>query len=464
MHQELQQIYWYSGLYLQPQHFQSLDLHNHYMLAQQRRLMHPWNYGVIKYALNTEALQDFIIKFDQLQLLLPSGYYLEFPGNCLLPLRSIRGIPREKNAPLTFWLALRRFDPRTKNVSYGSTDGVPTRWITLDEERAMKDVYHEGPDAVIQRIAFHLALLSEEEKSTAVDCECIPVLRLHYDKELVSIDQDFIPPAVTLNGVPVLKKMLDGIYADLCYRARQLETNKFHDGHAMWSSHPEQLIQLQVMLALNRALPLLYHYCSTSSLHPWYVYGLLSQLASELSSLSEEPLYVAEWKDGTEKTHAYDHNQLFDSFESLKTTLIAQLNQLLHDDTRTVILHEKQDNIYGAETLPDLSSLSGPVYLLIQSEQLTHIDVTTLQAGELKVASESSLSSLIQFALPGVTAQLLIPPPRNAPIHNKHTFYFQLDTQDRLWEEIIRQQNIAFYWAKTPRDLQVHILLMAGNK
>lgn len=90
MYPEQQQIYWYSGLYLQPQHFQSMDLHHSYMLAQQRQLAQPWNVGVIKCDINQQTLIDFSLNIDKLRVLLPSGDYLEYPGNCYIEPRQFR--------------------------------------------------------------------------------------------------------------------------------------------------------------------------------------------------------------------------------------------------------------------------------------------------------------------------------------------------------------------------------------
>jgi predicted component of type VI protein secretion system len=52
MYSEQQQIYWHSGLYLQPQHFQSLDLHHEWQLAQRIQLAQPYNHGLIEVEIN----------------------------------------------------------------------------------------------------------------------------------------------------------------------------------------------------------------------------------------------------------------------------------------------------------------------------------------------------------------------------------------------------------------------------
>ncbi|MBE0719186.1 type VI secretion system baseplate subunit TssK, partial [Escherichia coli] len=78
MYNEQKQIYWYSGLYLQPQHFQSIDLHHSYMLAQHIARAQPWNFGCYECEIDHGALNESILKINKLKAILPSGYYLEY--------------------------------------------------------------------------------------------------------------------------------------------------------------------------------------------------------------------------------------------------------------------------------------------------------------------------------------------------------------------------------------------------
>jgi len=95
--------------------------------------------------------------------------------------------------------------------------------------------------------------------------------------------------------------------------------------------------------------------------------------------------------------------------------------------------------------------------LLLRSETLAtteHID-----GMGFKIASASTIASLIQHALPGISADLLTPTPRGVP-HRKDTFYFLLNQQDNLWAHVEQQQDIAFYWDNAPADLQVQVIAM----
>ncbi|TPG64289.1 type VI secretion system baseplate subunit TssK [Ewingella americana] len=459
MYPEQQQIYWYSGLYLQPQHFQSVDLHHSYMLAQQRQLAQPWNMGVIQCDINHETLLDFSLKIDHLRLILPSGYYLEYPGNCLIESRQFRDAWKQREKPFTLWLALRRFDPGHPNVSTGNS----SRWINHAEDGVMKDVYHHGPESAVPRIAYNVRILSEEEKETAVDCECLPLLQLRYDNDRVILDQHFSPPAITLAGSPALHKILEGLCAELSSRAHKLEEYKRPDHLTQGSKSAGDITQLLAMRSLNRVIPLLDHYCRAPTIHPWLIYGLLVQLVGELSSFNDMCSFTGEWLDGGPSLQPYDHYHLIDSFNSVKKTLITLLNGLALEDNTYITLKPDDQGIYRGELLSMNTRRANSVLLLLRSEKLTSWQASFPASAEFKIAAQESISALIQHALPGVSSDWVNPSPRGVP-NRKDSYYFVLNQHEDAWKSVEQQQNIAFYWADAPEDLQVQLVFMVPSQ
>ncbi|MFS7198658.1 type VI secretion system baseplate subunit TssK [Rahnella inusitata] len=459
MYPEQQQIYWYSGLYLQPQHFQSVDLHHSYMLAQQRQLAQPWNVGVIECDINHETLVDFSLKIDHLRLILPSGYYLEYPGNCLIEPRQFRDAWKQREKPFTLWLALRRFDPDHPNVSTGTS----SRWINQADDGVMKDVYHKGPESAVPRIAYNVRILSEAEKETAVDCECLPLLQLRYDNDRVIFDPRFSPPAVTLTGSPALKTLLEGLRAELSSRAHKLEEYKRPDQLSNGSKSAGDITQLLAMRSLNSALPLLEHYCRAPIIHPWQIYGLLVQLVGEISSFNDMCSFTGEWLDGGASLLPYDHYNLIDCFSSVRKTLIALLNGLALEDNTYITLKSDEQRIYRGELMPGEIPPASQVLLLLRSEKLASWHLTFKAGGEFKIAPQNAISALIQHALPGITSVWANPSPRGVP-DRKDSCYFVLNRHEDGWKSVEQQKNVAFYWADAPDDLQVQLVFMVPNQ
>lgn len=455
MYPEQQQIYWYFGLYLQPQHFQSLDLHHSYMLAQQRKLAQPWNVGVIQCDINKEMLVDFILKIDQIRLILPSGYYLEYPGNCLIEPRQFRDAWKQREKPFTLWLALRHFDPSHPNVSTGTN----SRWLNNADDREMKDVYQNGPTSIVPRIVYNVRILSDEEKETAIDYECLPLLRFRYENDRVILDPHFSPPAITLAGSPTLKTLLEVASAELTSRAHKLEEYKRSEYDSNGSKSSGNITQLLAMRSLNRVLPLLEHYCQAPTIHPWQIYGLLLQLVGDISSFNDTCSFTGKWSNGEVSLQPYDHFNLIKCFGNALKTLIELLNGLDLEDNIYITLKPDEFRIYRSEILPKEKHPDSQVLLLLKSEKLVsrHNNLTTL--GEFKLATHETIFALIQHALPGISSTFANPSPRGLP-NRKDFFYFILNKQDELWKNVELHKNIAFYWVDAPEDLEVQLIYL----
>lgn len=451
MYPELQQIYWYSGVYLQPQHLQSVDLHHSYMLSRQRQLAQPWNVGIIECDFNQDTLVDFSLNITRLQAILPSGDYLEYPGNCMLPSRQLRGVWKQLEKPCTLWLALRRFDPGHANVG----DSPNSRWLNLHEEGVMKDVYFTGPECSVSRILYNVQILTDEEKESVVDCEFLPLLRLCYENDRVRVDAEFCPPVVTLTGSSALKGLLDGIYAELANRAHQFAEYKRPEQTK--SSSRIDTIPLLAMRSLNRALPLFHHYYRAPGIHPWPIYGLLAQLIGELSSFSEQCSFDGIWTGEERALLPYDHFNLYACFTSVRRVLTALLNTLMLEDNTWIVLTADEQHIFHGDLRALPWQQAEKIVLLLRSETLATVE--HIEGTGFKISSASTIAALIQHALPGIAATLLSPTPRGVP-NRKDTFYFLLDRQDALWKRVEQQQEIAFYWDDAPADLQVQIVAM----
>lgn len=453
MYPEMQQIYWFSGVYLQPQHLQSVDLRNNYMLSRQHQLAQPWNTGIIKLDFNPETLLDFTLKIDHLQAILPSGEYLEFPGNCAIQPKQFREIWRQLEKPFTVWIALRRFDPGHVNVG----DTANSRWLKPREERVMKDIYFNGPECSVSRIVYHLQLLSDEEKNASIDCEFLPLMRLRYENERVVCDPSFCPPLVTLSGYPTLRSLLDGLYAELANRAYQLA--EYKRPYSLKEAAKVDIIQLLAMRSINRVLPVFAHYCRTPGMHPWPLYGLLAELIGDLSSFTQQCDFNGEGQFGKPLMH-YDHFDLYRVFYSARQIIISLLNnltlvnntwvQLLPDDLRIF-----RGNLHG---LP--WEEVNTVLMMLSSESF--IELKSVDSQRFKISAEPDIDAIIQHALPGIATNELNPAPPGVP-QRPDAIYFELTRQNNFWKKVELQQNLAFYWAEAPGDLQVQIIFMGEN-
>ena len=70
---KLGHVHWHEGLFLQPHHIQLMQ----HLLGEQgageRRLAWAYPYGLIEYRLSSDALENMLVQFDHLEVVLPSG-------------------------------------------------------------------------------------------------------------------------------------------------------------------------------------------------------------------------------------------------------------------------------------------------------------------------------------------------------------------------------------------------------
>jgi type VI secretion system protein ImpJ len=463
MYSEEQQIYWHSGLYLQPQHFQSLDLHHAWLHAHHRQQAQPYNFGIIELSVNNAALDDYVMSVDNISFILPGGDFLKYPGNCRIEKRKFRDAWKLRDRPLTLWLALRRFDASHSNVTLPEKENshVGTRWLSMANAPLMKDVYGNGPETEVSRILYNVLLLTGEEKETVTDCECIPLIRLCHDGEKVVCDPTFSPPVVTLCGSQSLNQLIETLVFEIGARTRKLEEYKRPEQLVSRQDRTDQLIQLMAMRSLNRVLPVLKNCMAARQVHPWSIYNLLSQLVGELSSFSDGCTCLGEWKEGENSPLCYDHERLYDSFHLLRSTLTMLMNGLVLEDN-TYIKLRNENGIYCGEIQKSHVLLKGKVLLLLRTSENMLNDSRLSNFAGFKLASVNTIDALIQHALPGVPVHACEHPPRGVPARSDY-YYYCVHHDSEQWRSVAESGGVAFYFPDMPDDLEVQIVF-TGEK
>ncbi|MFQ6247197.1 type VI secretion system baseplate subunit TssK [Yersinia enterocolitica] len=457
MYNEYKQIYWYSGLYLQPQHFQSVDLHHGYMLAQNRSMAQPWNFGYYECKISHNALKESILKIDQLKAILPSGYYLEYPGNCIISQKHLFDSKITDGHPVKFWIALRRFDPRFSNVSDNTEKVGNTRWVSTAEEQTMRDVYHNGPETGITRISYNIHIITDDEKNHMLDCELLPLTRLIYEKNGIIVDPNFTPPSLTVSYSEVLQRIITDIHSSLCSCAHKLEECKHTELNSVSFRKNGNIVRLLMLCIFNRTLPLLESWQQEKLVHPWYFFNLLSQLVGELSSFDKTSV--------DKKQHCvikYDHYDLSVCFSTIKEHLSNLLTKLSLDENISLPLQKISSGIFSRDIVNDDLVHCGSAYIMLKSETFKQREKLLIHTPDIKIASVSDINTLIQHALPGAPMKLIKFAPGGLP-ERMDTLWLKIDTNHNIWENIQKQKNIAFYWVASPDDLYIELVIVASS-
>src|SRR5579862_7372880 len=120
-------VHWHEGLFLQPHHLQSMQ---HYLLDRfglERKLSITFSHGVIDMKLSADALENMLVRFDRLRVVMPSGLEVNFPENADLASLDIKQAFEGSSTPFTVSLALPLWYPTRANTvdpAAGNTGGA----------------------------------------------------------------------------------------------------------------------------------------------------------------------------------------------------------------------------------------------------------------------------------------------------------------------------------------------------
>ena len=456
-------VYWYSGLYLQPQHFQSMDLHQSWQHAQHWRHGKPWQSGIVKAQVNPHSLLDFTLEFHALEVVTAAGEYLAFPGNCHLQKRCFREAWKQRDRPFTIWGALRRLDPQQQNVTVLEQDREQplTRWVTATPEQTMRDLYHQGPEVEVPRVLHSLRLLWDDEREEALSDQCFPLLRVRMRDHEVMVDETYAPPGIVLDSSEALRSKLEQIFFELTQRTQGLAELKHSLGRLTSDVSNESFVLTLVMRSLNRALPILQAYLDAPGVHPWQAHLLLVQLVGELSTFNDDCNHLGQWQQEASAALQYDHDRLFESFDQIQRVLHRLLNSIALEKNTYRTFEQDERGIYQSRLDRQMISQAKCLYMKLQSRAFIDNDAMVQGLDTAKLADPQRMESLIQHALSGVSLHRCQKTPMELP-RREDTCYLEIDTRDPNWIAAEHVQKLSFFWAQAPDDLKVQ-LVYAGR-
>lgn len=458
-----QSIFWHQGLFLQPQHFQQLELHQQFSRAPLVRMLNPFPWGVERLEVAQAALSNRTAEVRELKLLLPDQTYLEYPGNMVIASRSFDKIWTDPDLPLNVYLALKRFSPAEANVtvvdSVSQATQVKTRFASLSNPAEVSDVYAGGGSAIVPTIMYVARLVFEGELAGLDDHEVIALMRLTLEGDQVRQVAQQVPPLICLDASPALVHTVRDIRDDMLGRLRQLEEYKSPRGIDAEDLDANFLMMMQAVQVLNRHVPALTHLLEVGGVHPWHVYGQLRQCVGELSTFSQRYDVYGRLQDREDGLPPYDHQSLGECFVRARDIVSQLLSEIAVGPEFHVAL-SLQDDVYSGLIPSDYFGSRHRFYLILQSQAIKDVDVREL-LGVARLASSDMIAELIDHALPGVDLMELPGPPPGLP-RRSDARYFRIEQMSEGWEQIEQSGTIAFYWPQAPEGLRVIIVATRG--
>jgi len=454
-------LFWHQGLFLQPQHFQLLNLSFQSLLAPFHQFMGPYFWGVGEFEIQKASLGLKIFNLLKGTFLFPDGTFVAFPGNGIIEARPFEEAWVEGGKPMNVLIGLKKWNSAGENVTVVNKleelSEITTRFVTTPNPEEVRDLHSGGPSGQVKRLHYLLKIFWEAERAQLGDYVLIPIAQLERMGEEIRLSQRFIPPSLTIFSSETLLLLIKEIRDQLTARAHQLEEYKSQRGIQTAEFGSRDMVYLLALRSLNRYVPPLFHMTEVQQVHPWAVYGLLRQLIGELSSFSERINVMAELKDGTRILPHYDHLNLWECFSSAQETLIGLLDEITAGPEYVIRL--LYDGTYYAAVLkPEIFEGRNRFYLVLKTEEDPKLALKSIET-MAKLSAREHLPILIARALPGIGLEHLPVPPQELP-RRANSIYFSVNHHSDQWPLVQKNKNIALYWDNAPEDLAVELMVV----
>lgn len=459
-------IYWHEGLFLRPQHFQQLERNQQnfsFMMASQGSKIF---WGLSSFSLVQAALNNNIVEIKECEIIFQDGTFISYPGNASIESRSFDGRWNVSGQTVSIYLGIKKLKVGVKNVTPtmqaatidGAVDYAVSRFTVTDNATSVADFYDNGKYEDLYYLEHNVRIFINEEAKEALDFTLIKVAELQKIGSEVLVSRYYIPPLINFGASNALFNIVRNITEHATSLASTLKKTKIELDVGRNGINDKELACYFALQTLNRYIPLLSQHCEDRVGSPWTLYGLLRQMAGELSTYAPDIDVFGECVgDEGYKLPKYDHVNLTKCFVAVAKLITKLTSDLIAGPDSVVNLN--YDGTYFSSTI-DSIVLQGSkkIYLSVQSTKNKNDLVYQLESLS-KLSSRENLPLLIARSLSGVKLEFELNPPVEMP-RGKNKFYFRLATYGNAWEAVKETNNVAVYVESPPEDLIVDIMVL----
>lgn len=438
------EIHWSEGLFLQPHHLQRMQRHLATRVADERRRFTPYPYGVVEARLSRDELENKRVRFDRLQVVMPSGLEVSFPENAELPSLDIAQAFAKGSGSFNVSLGVPLWQNARANT-VGTDAAADTRAKLLyrvGEADCVDENTGENPKPLQVRKINSRLMFEHEDPS---DMEVLPLLRIvraaGEDVGMPKEDPDFVPPCLLLSGSRVLRELVRDLVAQVEASRKELVVQISRGGFSLDTMRGVQFEQVVRLRTLNRFSGRLPSIVQAGAVTPFQMYLELRELLGELAALHPD-------RDEFESA-AYNHENPFLCFQEVSTKIRSHLRgavapsflKLPFKDAGGVLTANFADEHF-----------TGPNAYLLGIK--TKTDPTAL-ARYVEDGDRFKLMplSLISRAIRGIELKEERHPPLELPAENDlHYFRLERTVSARMWQQIQMEKSAAVRWTGAEID------------
>ena len=450
-------VHWHEGLFLQPHHLQTMQ---HFLLERygaERKLGSIFSYGVVEMKLSADALENMLVRFDRLRVIMPSGLEVHFPENAELPSLDIKQAFEGSSNAFTVSLAVplwypgraNAIDPAAGNTGGGGDSGagaggggdwrVKRLYKVSEIQRTDENTGENSQPMMIRKLNARLILDDDDH----TDLEALPLLRIAHatgqDVGKARQEPEYIPPCLIIGGSASLREKLRDLSNQVQASRSTLVQQIVAGGFSIDAMRGVQFEQAMRLRTLNRFAARLGSLVEVlAQIRPFDFYLELRGLLGELSASHPD-------RDKEFIVPEYDHDNLAASFDDL-------VNKI-----RSLLGGTVQERYLKVDFIQE-----GAVFVLKDALQAEHFEKPTDYFLGIRTREDHAAlarlvedgdkfklmaKSMIQQRIWGVKLQEERHPPLTLPAKGD-LFYFRLMRVDsaRMWDRIKDEKVMAIRW------------------
>jgi type VI secretion system ImpJ/VasE family protein len=444
-------VHWHEGLFLQPHHLQTMQHHLLERFGAERKLGYVFPHGVVDMKMSADALENMLVRFDRLRVIMPSGLEVSFPDNADLPSLDIKAAFEASSNPFTvslavpLWYATRANAVDSAAGNTGAAAGGGAEWRVkrvykvAEIQRTDENTGENQQPMMVRRINARLILDDDDH----TDLETVPLLRIAHatgqDVGTARQEPGYIPPCLVIGGSTSLRERLrdlsNQVQASRATLVQQIKAGGFSID-AMRGVQFEQAMRLRT---LNRYAARLGALISVlPQVRPFDFYLELRELLGELSASHPD-------RDAEFAVPEYDHENLAGSFDDLINKIRGLLGGTVQERYLKIDFIQEGAVLVLKNPL-DAEHFEKPTdYFLGIKTREDHAALAKLveDGDRFKLMAKT----MIQQRIWGIKLLEERHPPLTLPAKGD-LFYFRLmrSESQRMWDRIKDEKTMAVRW------------------
>ncbi|UYM14862.1 type VI secretion system baseplate subunit TssK [Endozoicomonas euniceicola] len=423
MNHTFDKVVWQEGMFLSPQHFQQQERYLEHHSRQLLSIQNPGQAGFISLRIDTEQLKAGKLFLREACGLFPDGTPFELTDNLIRDIDSA-------NAGATVYLALPLL--RSAQVDTATAEHLSSAIRHKSFDRTIRDSTNHDNDTVeLELCLLNPSLMLDGEPLD--DYTTLAVARIqefNSDSEIL-LDSTFIPRCMDYRVSRYLVEQVQNMQALMQQRAALIAAQIGVEGEL--KSFQTMQIAYMWLQALNRYGAWLKQIEHQTGVSAAQLYHDLVMMAADLSTFTTTlaPDFPV-----------FDENNIYASFAPVISCLLLNLRQASKEKVVTVSWDKslyKRRRLLRCE-FEDRTLFNDGRFILAVSSGLGSEVTRSTFVSAAKLCGHNRIAERVRNALSAVP----LTPMATAPLELRiqpNTVYFEIDTGDALWQEMIRTRD-----------------------